>query len=258
MSLAGEPWWIASTRPAQARRSLAGSAWRNSQVSSLSTAGFHPRSADDLAALEGPAVVVAPDAGDRPVAEQRHDGVGLVPVADQVAGAEDLIDPVGLQAEECLLEGPRVRVDIGDQSESHDVEPGRRPVVFNCSIPEEPGHRLRADSPQGLGGTRADIRVRVPQQAEECGHRLSGLRADSPQGLGGTRADIRVRVSQQAEEPGHHLRADSPQDLGGRLSDGRVLVPGGMEWGREGPLVPQPLESLDIEPQDLRQLARLD
>jgi hypothetical protein len=38
--------------------------------------------------------VVTPDARDRPVVEEGDGGIGLVPIADQVPGAEDLVDPV--------------------------------------------------------------------------------------------------------------------------------------------------------------------
>jgi hypothetical protein len=63
--------------------------------------------------------VVAPNAGDRPVAEEGDGGIGLVPLADQVPGAQDLVDPVGVEASEGVFQGPGIRMDVGDQSEPH-------------------------------------------------------------------------------------------------------------------------------------------
>ena len=74
---------------------------------------------DDLPPLQGPAVVVAPNAGDRPLANQGHHVVGVRAVADQVAGAEDRRHVELIEVPQGRLQGAMVRVNVRDQSESH-------------------------------------------------------------------------------------------------------------------------------------------
>ena len=77
-----------------------------------------PPQAHELPPLEGPAVMVASDAGDPTSHDQGHDGVGLAAVADQVARAEGLIDAKILEAAQGRLERTEVGVNVGDQSDA--------------------------------------------------------------------------------------------------------------------------------------------
>src|SRR5581483_9902749 len=60
---------------------------------------------DHLPALDGPAVVVAANARNRPFLERSHDSVALVAVPDEIARADDFAHAELIEVSERRLEG---------------------------------------------------------------------------------------------------------------------------------------------------------
>ncbi len=88
----------------------------------MQASGFPAPQSQDLPPLDGPAVMVAADAGNFSIAQQSHDAIRFAAVANQITQANDLIDGELLEPGERRLERADVAVYVSDESEPHGIE----------------------------------------------------------------------------------------------------------------------------------------